>query len=91
VTLFLLECRYRLLRSDDPHRFQEHELVASLSRNRILNTSFIVSSLGQAIILGIVIGIIKALGADKSIENNTRSFSIVIAFFGGVAGMLDDL
>jgi hypothetical protein len=31
-----------------------------------------------------MVGILKALNADASAENNTRAFSVLIAFSGGV-------
>lgn len=61
----------------------EHEQMASLSRNRISNISFTVCSLGEIIILVIMIGILKALKAEESTENNTKAFSVLIAFSGG--------
>ena len=55
-----------------------------MSRNRISNISFAVSSAGEIVILAIIVGILKALKSDQSTENNTRAFSILIAFSGGV-------
>jgi hypothetical protein len=36
------------------------------------------------VILAIMVGILKALNADASAENNTKAFSVLIAFSGGV-------
>ncbi|KAI9439823.1 MFS general substrate transporter [Lactarius indigo] len=62
----------------------DHSLFESLARNRVSNISFAISSAGEIIILVIMVGILKALHADASPENNTRAFSVLIAFSGGV-------
>jgi hypothetical protein len=46
--------------------------------------SFAISSVGEIIILAIMVGILKALKSDASAVNNTKAFSILIAFSGGV-------
>lgn len=55
-----------------------------MQRNRISNVSFAVCSLGEILILAIMVGIIKGLRAGDSTENNTKAFSALIAFSGGV-------
>lgn len=35
-------------------------------------------------ILAIMVGILKGLKSDESVENNTQAFSVLIAFAGGV-------
>ncbi|KAH9003152.1 MFS general substrate transporter [Lactarius hatsudake] len=62
----------------------DHSLFESLARNRVSNISFAISSAGEIIILAIMVGILKALDADASPENNTKAFSVLIAFSGGV-------
>nr|GAT54597.1 predicted protein [Mycena chlorophos] len=62
---------------------EEHAKLTSLSRNRISNISFAVSSLGEIVILAIMVGILKGVHSDASTENNTKAFSILIAFAGG--------
>ncbi|KAH9052926.1 MFS general substrate transporter [Lactarius deliciosus] len=62
----------------------DHSLLESLARNRVSNISFAISSAGEIIILAIMVGILKALHADASPENNTKAFSVLIAFSGGV-------
>lgn len=42
------------------------------------------SSVGEVLILTVMVGILKALKADFSTENNTKAFSVLIAFSGGV-------
>jgi len=62
----------------------EHTSFESLQRNRVSNMSLVVNSVGEVIILGIMIGILKAVKSDVSIENNTKAFRVLLAFSGGV-------
>ncbi|KAF8896088.1 autophagy-related protein 22-like protein [Infundibulicybe gibba] len=52
---------------------EAHDRFTSLSRNRISNISFAISSAGEIVILAVM-----------STENNTKGFSVLIAFAGGV-------
>ncbi|PIL35431.1 MFS general substrate transporter [Ganoderma sinense ZZ0214-1] len=63
---------------------EEHANLESMERNRISNVSFAVSSAGEIIILAIMVGVLKGLKSDASTENNTKAFSVLIAFSGGV-------
>ncbi|KAI6042904.1 MFS general substrate transporter [Pisolithus marmoratus] len=63
---------------------QDHSRFESLSRNRVSNVSFAVSSLGEIVILAIMVGILEAMKIGDSSENNTKAFSVLIAFSGGV-------
>ena len=63
---------------------EEHTLFTSLSRNRISNISFTISSVGEVFVLAIMIAILKGVKSDESTENNTKAFSILIAFAGGI-------
>ncbi|GJJ08365.1 hypothetical protein Clacol_002579 [Clathrus columnatus] len=62
----------------------EHSAFESLQRNRISNVSFTVSSLGEILVLVVMVGILKGLKADQSVVNNTKAFSVLIAFSGGI-------
>lgn len=46
--------------------------------------SFAICSAGEIVILAIMVGILKGLKSDESVENNTKAFSVLIAFAGGV-------
>ncbi|CCL99290.1 uncharacterized protein FIBRA_01306 [Fibroporia radiculosa] len=70
--------------TDGKKTLDDHENFESLSRNRISNVSFTVSSVGEILILAVMVGIIKGLDAGASTENNTKAFSVLIAFSGGV-------
>ncbi|KAL4064455.1 autophagy-related protein 22-like protein [Scleroderma citrinum] len=63
---------------------EEHAKFESLSRNRVSNVSFAVSSVGEVFILVIMIGILEGMKAGESTENNTKAFSVLIAFSGAV-------
>ncbi|KAJ6507843.1 MFS general substrate transporter [Mycena vitilis] len=63
---------------------EDHTRLTSLSRNRISNMSFAISSLGEIVVLAIMVGILKGVKSDASTENNTKAFSILIAFSGAV-------
>ncbi|KAI0671865.1 autophagy-related protein 22-like protein [Trametes maxima] len=62
----------------------EHADLESMQRNRISNISFAVCSAGEIVILAVMVGILKGLHSDASTENNTKAFSVLIAFSGGV-------
>ncbi|KAI0264339.1 autophagy-related protein 22-like protein [Gloeopeniophorella convolvens] len=61
-----------------------HVQFESLTRNRVSNVSFAVCSAGEIIVLAVMVGILKGLNSDASVENNTHAFSVLIAFSGGV-------
>ncbi|KAH9945074.1 MFS general substrate transporter [Epithele typhae] len=63
---------------------EAHAHYESMERNRISNVSFAVCSVGEILILAVMVGILKGLHSDESTENNTKAFSVLIAFSGGV-------
>ncbi|KAJ6512840.1 MFS general substrate transporter [Mycena sanguinolenta] len=63
---------------------EEHTRFTSLSRNRVSNMSFTISSLGEIVVLAIMVGILKGVKSDASTANNTKAFSVLIAFSGAV-------
>ena len=62
----------------------EHSRFESLERNRVSNISLVVNSTGEVLILGIMIGILRAVKSDASVENNMVAFRVLLAFSGGV-------
>ncbi|KAF8485833.1 autophagy-related protein 22-like protein [Russula ochroleuca] len=62
----------------------EHFRFESLARNRISNISLAVSSAVEVLILPSMVGILKALKSDTSVENNTKAFNVLLSFCGGV-------
>ncbi|KAF9048575.1 autophagy-related protein 22-like protein [Panaeolus papilionaceus] len=69
---------------DGSKSVEDHTRMESLARNRISNISFAVCSSGEVIILAVMVGILRGLHAESSVENNTKAFSVLIAFSGGV-------
>lgn len=67
-----------------PSSMDEHAAFESLSRNRVSNISFTVSSVGEVFILVIMVGILEGMKVGESTENNRKAFSVLIAFAGGV-------
>ncbi|KAL6301368.1 autophagy-related protein 22-like protein [Sparassis latifolia] len=63
---------------------EDHAQFESISRNRISNVSFAVSSVGEILILVVMVGILEGLHSIASTENNTKAFSVLIAFSGAV-------
>ncbi|KAI0950796.1 hypothetical protein AcW1_008006 [Taiwanofungus camphoratus] len=63
---------------------EDHANFESITRNRISNISFAVSSVGEIVVLAIMVGILKGLKSDASTVNNTKAFSVLIAFSGAV-------
>ncbi|KAG6859339.1 hypothetical protein C0995_009562, partial [Termitomyces sp. Mi166 len=70
---------------------ESHANYESLSRNHVSNISFTICSVGEVIILAVMVGILKALKSDESTENNTKAFSVLIAFSGGVCTVITTL
>ena len=70
--------------ADSVNSIQEHADLESMERNRISNVSLAVCSAGEILILAVMVGILKGLKSDASTENNTKAFSALIAFSGGV-------
>jgi hypothetical protein len=63
----------------------KHFRFESLARNRVSNLSLAIGSAGEVLILAIMVGILKAVKSDASVENNTKAFSVLLAFSGGMA------
>lgn len=64
--------------------WDEHAEFESLSRNRVSNISFTISSIGEILILVVMVGILEGLKAGDSTANNTKAFSVLIAFSGAL-------
>lgn len=63
---------------------EDHANFESIERNRVSNVSFAVQSVGEILILVVMVGILEGLHSSASTENNTKAFSVLIAFSGGV-------
>ena len=62
----------------------EHFRFESLIRSRISNISVAIRSVVEVLILAIMVGILKAVKSDTSVENNTKAFNVLLAICGGV-------
>jgi hypothetical protein len=75
---------YSVRRVTPHYSLDEHLRFESLIRSRISNISLAISSAVEVLILAIMVGILKALKSDASVENNTKAFNVLLAFCGGV-------
>lgn len=55
-----------------------------LERSRLSNVSFYIQSVGEVVILAIIVGIMFGVKVDESTENNNWGLSVLIAFATGV-------
>lgn len=57
-----------------------HNQLDSLSRNRISNISFTICSIGELVLLAIMVGILKGIHSSDSVEQNTKVSAISSIF-----------
>ncbi|KAM0788003.1 hypothetical protein ACM66B_006203 [Microbotryomycetes sp. NB124-2] len=62
----------------------EHNKLDSISRNRVSNVAFTVCSVGEIVVIAVLIGILFGVHANDSVESNTKALSTVIAYSGAV-------
>lgn len=63
---------------------EDYDHADSMMRNKLSNTAFIVQSLGEIVILAIIVGIMWGLHVNDSEANNNWGLSVLIAFSSGV-------
>lgn len=63
---------------------EKHAELDMLSRNRVSNIAFTVQSVFELVILAVLQGILVALNANESTENNTKALSVACAYTAGV-------
>jgi MFS-type transporter involved in bile tolerance (Atg22 family) len=63
---------------------EEYEFTDSMKRNEISNQAFYIQSLGEIVILAVIVGIMFGLRVNKSEERNNWGLSVLIAFASGV-------
>jgi MFS-type transporter involved in bile tolerance (Atg22 family) len=63
---------------------EEYEFTDSMKRNEISNQAFYIQSLGEIVILAVIVGIMFGLRVNESEERNNRGLSVLIAFATGV-------
>ncbi|KAK4052062.1 hypothetical protein OIV83_002356 [Microbotryomycetes sp. JL201] len=76
------ESRSRLISEETTT--EQHNALDSLMRNRVSNVAFTVCSVGEIIVIAILIGILFGVHANDSTESNTKALSTVIAYSGAV-------
>ncbi|KAI9828942.1 MAG: hypothetical protein M1819_006441 [Sarea resinae] len=62
----------------------EYDFADSMKRNELSNISFYIQSLGEIVILAIIVGIMFAEHVNASESNNNWGLSVLIAFATGV-------
>lgn len=62
----------------------KHAEMDMIARNRVSNVAFTVQSVFELVILAVLQGILVALGANDSTENNTKALSVACAYTAGV-------
>lgn len=63
---------------------EKYDFVDMMIRNRIQNNAFIIQSLGEIVILAVLVGILFALNVNASEANNNWGLSVLIAYCTGV-------
>lgn len=63
---------------------EEYDYADTLMRSKLSNMAFYIQSLGEIVILAIIVGVMFALHVDASQANNNWGLSVLIAFATGV-------
>ena len=63
---------------------EQYEFTDSMKRNEISNTAFYIQSLGEILILAVIVGIMFGIGVNESEQKNNWGLSVLIAFATGV-------
>jgi hypothetical protein len=62
----------------------KYDFADMMMRNRLQNVAFIMQSLGEIVILAVLVGILFACHVNDSPENNLWGLSVLIAYVSGV-------
>lgn len=62
----------------------EYDRADTMKRSQIANVAFYIQSLGEIVILAVIVGIMFALNVNESEANNNWGLSVLIAFVSGV-------
>ncbi|KAK3617124.1 hypothetical protein LTR56_025500 [Elasticomyces elasticus] len=62
----------------------EYDHVDSMKRNELSKTAFYVQSLGEIVILAVIVGVMFGVHVNRSTANNNWGLSVLIAFASGV-------
>lgn len=62
----------------------EYDFHDSMKRNELQNVAFYVQSLGEIVILAVIVGVLFGVNVQASVANNNWGLSVLIAFASGV-------
>ena len=62
----------------------EYDYADTLQRSRLSNMAFYIQSLGEVVILAVIVGVLFGVNVNASVENNNYGLSVLIAFATGV-------
>ncbi|KAF8849980.1 MFS general substrate transporter [Acephala macrosclerotiorum] len=71
------------LARNTPELRQEYDYADSLKRSELSNMAFYIQSLGEIVILAVIVGILFGLHVNASTTNNNWGLSVLIAFGTG--------
>jgi MFS-type transporter involved in bile tolerance (Atg22 family) len=67
---------------------QQYDYADTLKRSELPNVAFYIQSLGEIVILAIIVGILFGVKVNDSVANNNWGLSVLIAFATGVWALL---
>ena len=62
----------------------EYDFADMIQRSRLANMAFYIQSLGEIVILAVIVGVLYGVNVNASVENNNYGLSVLIAFATGV-------
>lgn len=62
----------------------EYDFADMMQRSRLSNMAFYIQSLGEIVILAVVVGVLYGVNVNASVANNNWGLSVLIAFATGV-------
>ena len=65
-------------------RREEYDEVDMMQRSRLSNMAFVVQSVGEVVILAVIVGVLFGVNVNASTEANNWGLSVLIAFATGV-------
>ena len=63
----------------------EYDYADTIQRSRLSNMAFYIQSLGEIVILAVIVGVLFGVNVNVSQENNNWGLSVLIAFATGVS------
>ncbi|MCJ1289425.1 hypothetical protein MMC34_000957 [Xylographa carneopallida] len=62
----------------------EYDFADMMQRSRLSNMAFYIQSLGEIVILAVIVGVLYGVNVNASVANNNYGLSVLIAFATGV-------